>query len=84
MCQDSWNTADMLKQHAGRTILLARSRQGLTQDQLSERSGVSVNTIVAVERHNKAPRMVKLLALADALDLTVEDLLTDAPQEIAS
>lgn len=56
---------------------LARSRAGLTQHRLAELSGVSVNTIVNFENGRSQPRIRTLMALADALSISWEELHDD-------
>lgn len=55
----------------GDLLLAARTRSGLTQEELAERSGVSVRTISDLERHRIAvPQRRTAAALADALPLS--------------
>ncbi len=59
---------------------LRRMRRGmaLTQEQLSEASGVSASTIVAIERGDRpSPHPGTLGKLAKALDVSAADLLAD-------
>jgi transcriptional regulator with XRE-family HTH domain len=54
----------------------ARRERGLTQEQLAERSGVSVELISALEREKReTARITSLTNLANALGITVSDLL---------
>lgn len=55
-------------------VRAARRRIELTQAQLAEHAGVSRQTIVSVESGGYAPSVYLALALADALDETVESL----------
>ena len=56
----------------------ARERAGLTQKELSERSGVNIRTVQNYEQGykdiNKAQGL-SLYKLAEALDVTMEDLI---------
>lgn len=52
-----------------------RDRLGVTQDQLEERSGVSRETISRIERDETDPRLSKVIAIADALGVGVDDLI---------
>ena len=56
----------------------ARERAGLTQKELSERSGVNIRTVQNYEQGykdiNKAQEL-SLYKLAKALDVTMEDLI---------
>ena len=51
-----------------------RKRRLLTQEQLAERSGVGIATIVRVERNQVEPRGSTIRKLADALDVEPEEL----------
>lgn len=55
-----------------------RRRQGLTQQELADRSGVSVSAIRNAERGATSPSLDNALALADALGVRVE-LVLPAP-----
>jgi transcriptional regulator with XRE-family HTH domain len=60
----------------GSWIRAARRERGLTQEQLAERSGVSVELISALEREKRqSARMSSYTDLANALGITVSDLL---------
>lgn len=54
-----------------------RSERGLTQAALSERSGVNRVTITRIEAGEQLPRYQTILALADALEVSIERLLVD-------
>lgn len=49
----------------------AREQAHLTQDQLAERSGLSRNTIIRIERGNTSPSMKTLSKIASALGMQV-------------
>jgi len=51
-----------------------RKRRLLTQEQLAERSGVGIATIVRVERNQVEPRGSTIRKLAEALDIDPEEL----------
>jgi len=59
-----------------RNLVSARKRLSLTQEQLSERSGVSRTMIAHIEREVRNPSLQTLARLAGALDLSIEGLLT--------
>ena len=46
-----------------------RARAGMTLDELSEASGVSISTIFSYERGQSIPRVDKMYALAQALNI---------------
>lgn len=56
-----------------------RLRLGLTQDQLATRSGLSRRSIVDLESAQSEPRFGALLALCDALELSLSIHSNDAP-----
>lgn len=55
-----------------------RKRKLLTQEQLAERSGVGIATIIRVERNQVEPRGSTIRKLADALDVDPGELVSDA------
>ena len=54
-----------------RAILEARIQAGLTQSQLSERSGISQADISRLEKGTRNPSLALLKRLADAMDSTL-------------
>lgn len=54
-----------------RAILEARIQAGLTQTQLSERSGISQADISRLEKGTRNPTLALLKRLADAMDSTL-------------
>ncbi len=55
-----------------------RERRKMTQEELSQASGIKQQTISAIESgKNKYPRVDTLYALAKALKCTVDDLIVD-------
>ena len=61
--------ADMLK--------LQRAELNLTQEQLSEITGINRAMIGRIERMNFVPSIVQLESLSDALDFNITDLFID-------
>jgi len=66
-----------------------RERRGLTQENLSQRTAdaghrVDRSTIAHLENGRRSPLAATLKRLADALDLTVDDLLVTAQKGRAS
>jgi transcriptional regulator with XRE-family HTH domain len=51
-----------------------RSERGLTQEQLAERAGISVDFLSLIERGKSSPSFENLDELADALDVPVAEL----------
>ena len=53
-------------------MLDARKESGLTQKQLSERTGIAQADISKLERGNANPSILTLKRLADAMDMTLK------------
>lgn len=53
----------------------ARREQRLTQEEVSDRSGIHVTEVSRIERGLRDPRVTTLLRLARALDVSPADLL---------
>ncbi len=59
----------------GRRLRQFRSDAGLTQVGLAEKSGVDANTIARLERGEHTPSHQTLKRLAEALRVTISDIL---------
>lgn len=53
-----------------------QARGAMTQQQLAEAAGVTRQTIIAVEKGEYNPSLMLALQLAQALDISVDDLFT--------
>ncbi len=53
-----------------------RERKGLTREQVAERAGISLWTIRAIEVRDAVPKATTLRALAKALGVPVEKLIS--------
>lgn len=62
----------------GLAVRIAREQAGLTQQELSERSGVHSVSLSKLERGAAEARLLTMEALAQALSLTLSDLLRRA------
>jgi putative transcriptional regulator len=51
-----------------------RARTGLTQEELAQKTGVSRQTIIAIEKGNYTPSVLLALKLAGVFKLPVEEL----------
>lgn len=71
----------MGKDIIAQNLLHQRKRKGLTQEQLSESSGVAVRTIQRIENAKVEPHLQTLALLARSLDLEVHELSLIAPAE---
>ncbi|RYZ20847.1 MAG: XRE family transcriptional regulator [Chitinophagaceae bacterium] len=67
-----------------RIVQEARRRKGLTQEELAERTRITVRTIQRIESGETAPRAFTLKTIAEALDLSLSDLLPPAPESAPS
>lgn len=64
----------------GERLKAARKAKGLTQEQLAKIIGVAKSTLTGYEKGNREPDVLKIHALANALDVTGDSLLgIDAP-----
>jgi transcriptional regulator with XRE-family HTH domain len=61
----------------GEKLREARTRQLLTQQELAEKAGVGVATVIRIERNQVEPRFRNIRKLARALDMDPRDLLGD-------
>ena len=59
----------------GERLRAARNKANLTQEQLSDRSHVSIKHIAGIEKGQKNPSFEILQALAEALDLSLDNLI---------
>ncbi|MDY3001911.1 helix-turn-helix transcriptional regulator [Romboutsia timonensis] len=60
---------------SGKNLKVARVKRGLTQRQLAALSGVGLTSITKIEKYGiEATTVSTLRKLAEALELTVEDL----------
>jgi transcriptional regulator with XRE-family HTH domain len=69
-----------LKRDIGRGIAEARTRRGLTQRDLAERLGCTVDAIASLERGQSVPRFRMLAALARQLNVSLRDLFDQVDQ----
>ena len=63
-----------LKELIGRRIAEARQEAGLTQEELAERAGLASENLSRAERGRSTLRTSKLIAVADSLGVTIDDL----------
>ena len=69
-----------LKRDIGRSIAEARNRRGLTQKDLAERLGYSIEAIASLERGQSFPRFRILIALSRELRVPLRDLVDQVDQ----
>lgn len=58
----------------GRRIRAFRKLKGFTQENFAKRLGVSVSVLGEIERGNRVPREDFLLEIAEALNVSIEEL----------
>lgn len=61
----------------GMRIKEYRVEKGLSQEKLGEKAYSSTASITAIERGVKTPRIDTLISIADALEVSADDLLKD-------
>lgn len=64
----------------GANVRRLRNGKGLTQERLAENADVSVSLIQQIERGVKDPRASTLVALAGALNTSVDSLVEEAEE----
>lgn len=62
-------------------IVELRKQQGLTQEELADKSGVNLRTIQRIEKNENMPRGKTLQLICDALDVQLDEIITDSVQE---
>ncbi len=68
----------LIEEVLARNLVSARKGLMLTQDTLGQRSGVSMFVIAHIERQARNPSLQTLARLADALNLSLEALLSQS------
>jgi transcriptional regulator with XRE-family HTH domain len=58
----------------GKTLRALREERGLSQEQLSHKSGIHRNYIGGIERGERSPTVEVVTALADCLDISLASL----------
>ena len=66
-----------LRERFGSAIRELRLRQGLSQEELAHRAGLSRNHVGGLERAEISPGLVVLYRLADAFGMSPENLLRE-------
>ena len=62
-----------LKEMIGSRIQEIRNKKGITQDQLSEKVGISAKYLSSIERGKENPTLNTILKLAQSLDVTPDE-----------
>ena len=61
--------------HFAENLKKARTRLGLTQEELAKKIGIAQNAISAYERGLRTPRVLKIPKIAEVLGLSVDELI---------
>ncbi len=67
----------MIDKRIGKRIKECRERLGLTQEQFSKKTDLSVNYISTVERGASFPRCEKLITIINALEVSADAVFCD-------
>lgn len=67
------------RQALGRHIARQRHARGLTVDDVAEATGLNRKSVIHAENATVVPSLVTLLLIADALGVSVAELLADGP-----
>ena len=67
----------------GRRIKEAREKRHLTQEELAARIDISPTHVSVIERGTKIPRLDTFVAIANALEVSGDDLLLDVVDHAA-
>lgn len=71
--------AQPLRDRVRQRIRTLRTERGLSQEALCERAGISVDAVTRIERGSRVPTLDTLERLAEALGISVTDLLGSMP-----
>jgi len=80
--RDTNNRGEVLKSLLGLNVKRFRVNSGFSQEELSERAGISIPFLGAIERGEKWPSPSSLAGIAQGLGINPYDLLK--PEELAS
>lgn len=66
---------EIMKNEAGEQIRIVRLSQGMTQKELSDKTGISIVMISQYENGARNPKIDKLFKIAKALNISIDILL---------
>lgn len=66
-----------LLKNLGRCIAKRRKQKGMSQEEFADVSGKMINTISNIERGISDPKVTTLVSIANALDVSLEELFSD-------
>ena len=67
----------MTKENIGRRIREARTKRGMTQEQLAERTDITIVYLRELERGLKLPSLTVFVSIAETLHVSTDSLLRD-------
>lgn len=67
----------------GEKLFAIRKRMGLTQAQVADAAGLSINTYAEIERGEVNTSIESIMALCRALHITPDDILTETAGSVA-
>lgn len=71
------NNLDNLSKIFGKRIKIERIKQEISQEKLAELSGLHRTTLGSIENGKTSPTLDSIARIANALNLTISELLTD-------
>jgi len=63
-----------MAEHIINSVYTLRTEKGLTQEELSERVGVTRQTVISIEKGNYTPSVLLALKIASVFKVPVEDI----------
>ena len=66
--------------HIGKSIQECRKRKGIKQEDLASLSGISSAFVSAIERGVKEPSLKNFIMIANALNVSPNELLAESPE----
>lgn len=63
-----------MRESISNTVYAMRTKRGLTQEELAEKTEVTRQTIIAIEKGNYTPSVLLAIKIANVFKVSVEDL----------
>lgn len=73
---------DELLEGMGKRILTKRKQLGLSQEELAEKAGITIQMLSTAERGAKGMRPINLLKISEALNVSADYILTGNSTEV--
>ncbi len=81
---DDHGEIEPIYEQIGRRLAALRKERGLTQEMLSDRSGVSANYLARTEGGYLRPNLARIEGIAEALEVTVASLFSSRTEPLQS